>query len=248
MMKKLLIFAVAAVASVACGDKNETPPGPYSHSGHVSSIVVRSTVYGEVHRSAVTFIYDDQHRLTQIDDDDNVEYQYSEGAAQVSIGEGYVCDYTLDGDGHATTGLANVGVFTMTYDDGYIASLTIDGGADGITTAEYTWSEGNLTGVAAQNDGVHSSATMEYGTVPNNPECNIDLNTLAYQNVIFHDSPAAMIGLLGRRSDNMLSRLVLYDFACNFAYETDPLGFVTKITMTIDGVSNQKVEYLISYN
>jgi hypothetical protein len=104
-----------------------------------------------------------------------------------------------------------------------------------ISLYDITWTDGNMTRISSGEGEVVTD--YEYSDIVNNPLCNLDLNYLVTCDWI--DSFTAIIGLLGKRSANMIGKeteTYSYPYSSTFtttyAYETDSKGFVTKITQT----------------
>jgi hypothetical protein len=136
---------------------------------------------------------------------------------------------TFNADGTITTMASDIVsnprivYYTATYDaNGYLTKENYD---DGNGDCVMTWASGNLTKKVFNGETIN----YEYGSVANNPQCNLDLNWL-YDYVT--DDPENLIRLFrmaGRSSDKMVTKITQPWGDRALSYQTDTKGFVTKI-------------------
>ncbi len=158
--------------------------------------------------------------------------------------------YSIGSNGYASSGTSvwsgNIDVtHALSYNNGYL-SKWVYGNQNNSYEDSYTWTNGNLTRLdsewtedwgAGEYSG-ESDVSYLYGSVANNPLCNIDFNVLAgypYEG----DAILALVGMCGKRCANMVSSYTFedsedsrYDEIYDVKYETDSEGFITKITAT----------------
>lgn len=145
--------------------------------------------------------------------------------------------------------------YTLTYDTaGNLAKMVntwkdTDGVAQSYT-ANFTWAGGNMTNIATVGNST-GNTSVTYGTLDNNPLCNLDLNTLTLQDDWYPNRWAALLGLYGNRSAKMIGTVTYTDnFVPNATPVVDNLeyvtsnGFVTKITAT---AGQERTVYTITY-
>lgn len=262
-----IAISVTQNAKTAAGAVPVAPkPGePVAGSRMVSKIVMSGGNEG-----AIDFTYDNKNRLVKVksttmlepDNGDespyplNVEvtFDYSQIGSSVfkttySASSKYGSDsevstFTLSDKGYIISGQTRYedGYFetwTGTYNSaGYITKTVWGGDSDFFTEA--TWAGGNLTWL--YSGAGEAQTRYEYGTLANNPKCNLDLNSLGFD----HDFFVApdLVGLTGKRSAKMVRKETLTyptndpGYTILYTYTTDAQGFVTKITMNDGGVKN----------
>ncbi|MDR0954887.1 MAG: hypothetical protein LBM20_05860 [Rikenellaceae bacterium] len=249
--------------------ESSTPGVPEAGSGIVSKIELTDR-YGDV-MQGVNFTYDSYNRLIRVEfygeTTESVYLSYETGSQTAGEGAPYtiIRKYVSEYGEETTTftvgnsGYVESGEYSDRYTDRYYYYTYNDSGylTNSSTTDyynnTYTWIGGNLTRISKTDLDYPDEELVydfEYAEVANNPLCNLDLNKIA---LLEEDSVLELAGLCGKRSANRVAKLIRTcnedpdgDYELSFAYETDPKGFVTKITVNYNGV--EAGNYLVFYN
>jgi hypothetical protein len=250
------ILLTGAVSACQKSDKPDNGTDTTIEPRLVKTIKMNTGTY----TSTMTFTYDSQERPTKlvtVDSDEEtstVSLAWGDNAVTMTIHEVdphyesedvYVCSMKdgrvekwtwTESDGEPVEGES---VTTATYNaDGYMTRTEHEytySDYDHGYTQTLVWADNNLQSYhGAYTDDYDSDETdldFQYGSVANNPLCNIDLNGI----VLYLDREVDLsmfFRMTGKSSDKMISRSSSDEQFVNHSYTTDSEGFVTKITVS----------------